>query len=390
MVFRLKRQPLMRPRLFCYLALAALTVLAAWHAPRAGDRTPPATPTAPWTLGHRELGRVRWLRDLDAATAAAEKAGKPVLLLFQEVPGCSTCVGYGTRVLSHPLIVEAIETLFIPVAVFNNRAGADREALERFREPAWNNPVVRIVDADDNSLTPRIAGAYTRAALVDGMVDALGKSKREIPTYLALLQEELAARAAGTEAGVFAMPCFWSGEGKLGALPGVVATRPGFLHGKEVVEIEFDPAVLPYEDLVKEARARRCTTTVFTRDRAQQQTARDIVGERARRSDDAIRPDGVPKYFLAQFYWRHVPMTGLQAARVNAAIGRREDPRPYLSPRQQELHDTIRAHPRHDWPDVLGDAALAGAWDRVQAAADRVAGTPAVRMDIRKSTRPAS
>jgi hypothetical protein len=34
-----------------------------------------------------ELGRVAWRRDHDAAFAAAKESGKPVLLLFQEVPG---------------------------------------------------------------------------------------------------------------------------------------------------------------------------------------------------------------------------------------------------------------------------------------------------------------
>ncbi|NNC90828.1 MAG: hypothetical protein HKN82_20430 [Akkermansiaceae bacterium] len=34
-----------------------------------------------------ELGAVRWSRDLDAALASSAKSGKPVLLLFQEVPG---------------------------------------------------------------------------------------------------------------------------------------------------------------------------------------------------------------------------------------------------------------------------------------------------------------
>lgn len=34
-----------------------------------------------------ELGRVAWLRDHEAAFAAARGSGKPVLLLFQEVPG---------------------------------------------------------------------------------------------------------------------------------------------------------------------------------------------------------------------------------------------------------------------------------------------------------------
>lgn len=35
----------------------------------------------------KELGTVRFERDLDAALAAAKASGKPVFLLFQEVPG---------------------------------------------------------------------------------------------------------------------------------------------------------------------------------------------------------------------------------------------------------------------------------------------------------------
>lgn len=34
-----------------------------------------------------ELGRVPWLRDYDAAIKQAKDSGKPILVLFQEVPG---------------------------------------------------------------------------------------------------------------------------------------------------------------------------------------------------------------------------------------------------------------------------------------------------------------
>ena len=37
--------------------------------------------------GAPELGTVKWERDLDAGLAAAKTSGKPVFLLFQEVPG---------------------------------------------------------------------------------------------------------------------------------------------------------------------------------------------------------------------------------------------------------------------------------------------------------------
>ncbi len=44
-------------------------------------RTPARRKTPP------ELGKVRWLRDMDAATARAAKENKAVLVLFTEVPG---------------------------------------------------------------------------------------------------------------------------------------------------------------------------------------------------------------------------------------------------------------------------------------------------------------
>lgn len=46
---------------------------------------------------HRELGDVRWLRDYDSALQQASQSGRPILLQFQEVPGCSTCVNYGVK-----------------------------------------------------------------------------------------------------------------------------------------------------------------------------------------------------------------------------------------------------------------------------------------------------
>ncbi len=53
----------------------------------------------------RELGQVRWERDLDAAVARSAGEGRPLFVLFQEVPGCSTCVSFGEQVLSHPLFL---------------------------------------------------------------------------------------------------------------------------------------------------------------------------------------------------------------------------------------------------------------------------------------------
>ena len=120
-----------------------------------------------------ELGKVHWMRDLNQGQRKAQFSKKPIFLLFQEVPGCATCRNYGQHVLSHPLIVEAIETLFEPVAIYNNKGGVDAATLKYFNEPSWNNPVVRIVDANRKNLVKRVAGNYSQLGVVQAMIQAL-------------------------------------------------------------------------------------------------------------------------------------------------------------------------------------------------------------------------
>jgi hypothetical protein len=115
-------------------------------------------------------------------------------------------VNYGRQVLTHPLIVEAAETLFVPACVYNNTTGdADAAVLEAFGERAWNNPVVRFTDAARADLVPRLAGDWSLAALAAGMVAALEKAKQDVPAYLRLLAEQEAARKKGTRSAAFAM-----------------------------------------------------------------------------------------------------------------------------------------------------------------------------------------
>lgn len=269
-------------------------------------------PPAQAALERPELGDVTWHRDLDAARALAKKTGRPLLVLFDEVPGCQTCVRYGQVVLREPLIVEAAETSFVPVAVFNNEGGADREWLKRFGEPAWNNPVVRIVDPGSlEPLAPRLSGDYSRRGLVETMKVALQKAGREVPGYLDLLATELSA--VRTKTAHFSMYCFWSGEVCLGRLNGVVHTRAGFAEGKEVVEVRYDAARTSEAELERAAKA--CGEPL------------DTARFRFSPSDD--------KYQLRRSPLKKVDLTPLQQTRVNAALGEGEDPRPLLSPRQR-------------------------------------------------------
>ncbi|MEK6233181.1 MAG: thioredoxin family protein [Planctomycetales bacterium] len=67
----------MRPTTAC-LVLAAGCLAAGCG----GAAEKPDAPTTPV-----ELGKVPWLRDHGVAVARAKKTGKPLWVLFQEVPG---------------------------------------------------------------------------------------------------------------------------------------------------------------------------------------------------------------------------------------------------------------------------------------------------------------
>ncbi len=312
-----------------------------------------------------ELGNVNWIRDYDQAIATADKTGKPILILFQEVPGCSTCRGYGKDVLSHPLIVEAIEELFVPLAIHNNKGGKDKKVLESFGEPSWNNPVVRIIDMDRKALTPRINGKYDQKTLVKGMVEALENAKRPVPNYLQLLKEHLFANAETIEKATFGMYCFWSGEAKLGNIPGVVDSEPGFMGGSEVVSVSFNPAIISYEELLETAKKKKAFDSVFTYSGDQKTIAKTLVNQSVIKNAKTFRADGQPKYYLLHSPYRLVPMLPNQASRVNTAVGLGGDPKVFLSPEQLRILTYVKTNPSKGWKNVYEKPFLV-AWELVK------------------------
>ena len=259
-----------------------------------------------------ELGDVHWLCSFEEAQMKSKKEGKPILILFQEIPGCQTCKSYGSDVLTHPLLKEAIETNFIPLAIHNNKSGQDAEVLKRYNEPAWNNPVVRVVESNGADLVSRLSGNYSAAGLSAMLTTVLIKQKGKAPMYLQLLTDELTAQQKGTAKATYSMYCFWTGEALFGKLNGVLKTTAGYQGGKEVVTVEYDPALISKASLDKIAQNQKCSVT----------------------SDGNFRPDATPKYYLSNSAYKVIPMTEIQKCRVNSAIAEGQDPRAFLSEKQ--------------------------------------------------------
>ena len=269
-----------------------------------------------------ELGKVSWFRDYDEALAESTKTNKPVLILFQEVPGCATCQRYGTSTLSHPLMVEAIENEFVPLAVFNNKGGADRKVLEAYGEPSWNNPVVRIVDAKGKNLVERLAGNYSPKGLFTAMKTVLEDCGEPLPGYMKALEMELTATDAPVKEAYYQMNCFWSGEHHLGNKAGVLTTEPGFLGGHEVVKVVYDPATV--------------TDLQLTQYAAQEdiKPAEGTSGYRVAKKDHYKQMQKTDFVYL--------PLTDVQKTKINAGLHRGQDVTGYLSPKQLALYQSIQ------------------------------------------------
>ena len=261
-----------------------------------------------------ELGKISWYRDYQQALDLSKKETKPVLILFQEVPGCSTCRNYGHNVLSNTLMTDAIENEFIPLAIYNNKGGKDREVLNKYKEPTWNNPVVRIVNANGENIAQRVAGNYSAKGLYNAMIEALNKSNKTIPEYVKILGKELASTSSPKlKEDYYKMYCFWSGEGALGSVDGVLSTKAGFMNG-EVVKVTYDSDVVSSEELEKFAI---------------KQQMRPVAASNFRHS--AKDED----YYLQHSSFKYIPLTEIQRTKINSALINKNNPSQYLSPTQK-------------------------------------------------------
>ena len=286
-----------------------------------------------------ELGNVKWLRSYDDAIEQSKELDKPLFILFQEVPGCSTCKNYGNDLLRHPHIVEAIEMYFIPLAIFNNKKGADADILRKFNEPAWNNPVARIIDSEnEKDIVKRLNGKYDLQSLVSFISNGMIKSGQLIPKYLDILYKE--ASVTDLRETHLSMYCFWTGEKTLGGLDGVVATKAGYMNGTEVVKVHYDAKEISEEELITFASSKQCADAVYTEDQREVKAAKKHSIRT--NGEGKFRADKESKYYIYNTDYKYLPMTSLQALKVNTALSKRQSPEAYLSPRQLVLLENVK------------------------------------------------
>ncbi len=299
-----------------------------------------------------ELGKINWLRDYDQAIELSKKMDKPVFILFQEVPGCSTCSRFGFGPLSDPFIVEGIEDNFIPLAIFNNKGGKDAKILKQFNEPSWNNPVVRIINQNGRDIVPRMANRWSPSDLLSTVMAGIEEQGEAVPAYMSLRLQEFEGEDNIKEANL-AMYCFWTGEREISKIDGVLSTEAGFMHGKEVVKVQYDASQVSLPTLVSEAQKSSCADAVFVDDDYDMSQVKKKTSVNNVKKAGSYHKDGEVKYYLSKSEYKYIPMSALQQAKVNAAIGSNQNPERYLSPRQLAVKKYIASNRSQKWASQI-------------------------------------
>jgi len=123
----------------------------------------------------------------------------------------------------------------------------------------------------------------------------------------------------------------------------VVSTQAAWHEKNEVVEVRYRPDRISFAELLASAEESDCATHVYTTTDAQLKTARAAIGKRARPLDGAVKRSKATDqlYYLRKSSLRYLPLTSLQAVRLNSALGLDQDPSRWLSPRQSALAQEV-------------------------------------------------
>lgn len=103
-------------------------------------------------------------------------------------------------------MVEAVETLFTPLCIYNNtKDDADDATRKAYAERSWNNPVVRVVDGSRKDLTTGLTRRWSIAGIADLMVRAQTGRKQKAPAWLSLLARTTNVPKSQIETAIFGM-----------------------------------------------------------------------------------------------------------------------------------------------------------------------------------------
>lgn len=295
---------------------------------------------------HEELGAIGYqFTSLPEAKCEAIRQDKPLLLFEIEIPGNQAA---GSDIFSHPLIVEAVESLFVSVRE-NPLTKRNSQRNENLRKVP--RTCVRVLDSSGVDVVSGICDErLSLSGMISLMVAGLNSLRKTIPTYLLLLAAEEEGRLRYTSSGstqrvdrqaIVGMANVATGEIEFADLEGIIATRAGYVGRQRVVQATYDSTKLSYCNLVRFALQRKIADIIFYQTNDEKVGARMEISRVGGNSElvhhtGTIQPCLDPKHALRKTLLRYVPLTDLQATKANRLVARGvfNEATHILSPRQ--------------------------------------------------------
>lgn len=273
----------------CIFALVAIALLF-------GSLRGPSLVRASGPEPYAALPVDEWSQSLESAEKLSQESGKPILILSLNEGKSTTKTRFNKILTDSPLLAEVIEEEFHPVSRLTDESSTLRT----------------------RGSTPTAVGEeFSKVDLAQFLRKSLVAHGKSVPGYLSTVGWEDSSANIGTVA--FSMFCFWTGEQKLGGIPGVLTTEAGWLGGAEVTRVTFDRTVLPFPTLLAEAQRFDCARSVFTaneEDAAVARNSRLSTGSFPADYRIASRPD--QKRQLPGTAFAALRLNPVQATKVNA------------------------------------------------------------------------
>lgn len=366
-----------------------------------------------------ELGCVHLEFDT-LAQAQHESTSRRRPILCIETQG-STIYSMGNVILSHPLVVEAMESLFVTCDYSTDEDDDDEassNSMSRFFARPSRQARIRFLDDQAADICPPVTSTTTLVHVVSSMVLALEHSKLFVPQYLRLLLEEESGKVQVlsptrvreiSRKAVFGFHDPVQAEVILAGLDGVLSVRSGCLVRQSVIEVTYDSRRLSFCALVRHALQNANASLVYHQTNEERiaaqlevqrlQAALETMGKihqryaESKKRTDEDDPDNlitssspprsvaikiallignmrtsrqhVSKPALRQSILKFVPMTDLQSARANRFVSLQQFDKAIhmLSPRQGLIAmQALQVHRSNNFVDVV-NVPITCAWN---------------------------
>jgi hypothetical protein len=322
-----------------------------------------------------------------------------LFVLHTELPGDEDV---GTDVLSHPLLVEAIQTLCIPVLCMVQPGTLQTPLVRRTKSGRRCTASITILNArtleslieeeeetneddddDDHQDKNALYGDnLTRKSVIHAIIKALQRLGNPVPNYLNVLYQGEVTNGVPSRTFVLGIPQDqpWQGEVEFATVPGVVAVKNAMVRENSVCVVTYDPCRVSYSALSRIALSQPGLCDSIYYQNNEERIAIQIEVSRLSLPGGTIvrlplavdclesRRDNVNtnKQALRDTPMRYVPLTEMQSCLANRLIhfGRFNEAMHILSPFQgMILMDAMRyAVTKGTIVDVV-DVPIALAWE---------------------------